>query len=217
MNMNRGVTIIFFISQAAAYYLFQYWFAYYDQFAIAVFGRTVGNELGTTVSFSNSVIGAILTPLLGPVLDRLGIFRFFIVSTITFIIFAASSLASSFDLQIVSIVASMVFFCAWMTFLTKWGTVYCPPDLFGTYFGVLFSVIGVSQMIVNLVLPPLVRHWFGKPVDVFYFFFFAYGVIGVIAAIALIVALARHPPPAIPPSLVIVEVDEGGKEGRSIQ
>mmetsp|Transcript_7983 Transcript_7983/g.25517 ORF Transcript_7983/g.25517 Transcript_7983/m.25517 type:complete len:459 (-) Transcript_7983:283-1659(-) len=202
MNMHRGVTIVFFVSQASAYYLVQYWFAYYGEFAAAVFGRDEGARLSYWVSITYSVCGAALTPLLGPVLDRLGLFRFFCLSSVCFVVFAVTSLVGSVPAQLVSICAAMVFFCAWMTFLTKWGTVYCPPDLFGTYFGVIFSVIGVSQMLVNLVAPPVVRRWLGADsVNVFYFFFFVYGIVGVVGAIALIVALSCRPPPTTPPML----------------
>eukprot|EP01108_Squamamoeba_japonica_P004317 TRINITY_DN3423_c0_g1_i1.p1 TRINITY_DN3423_c0_g1~~TRINITY_DN3423_c0_g1_i1.p1 ORF type:complete len:472 (-),score=91.83 TRINITY_DN3423_c0_g1_i1:3-1418(-) len=74
MRLNRRITIVFFLSQAASYFLFQYWFAYYLQFAEAVFGEETGGALANGVSFAYAVCGAVLTPLLGRVLDHLGLF-----------------------------------------------------------------------------------------------------------------------------------------------
>ena len=138
-----------------------------------------------------------LTPILGKVLDKVGLLRFYIALTIVYIAFCVTVLIPSFPIQVLSIILGIVYLCAWIDFLGKWAALFAPPDLLGTYFGIVFSVAGLSQLAVNLTVPAALETKYGGRMQ-YLVVFYAFGGVSVLFSVALAIVIWRRGVPSQP-------------------
>jgi hypothetical protein len=108
--------------------------------------------------------------------------------------------ADSRNTKIIATVAGLVYICAWIDFLAKWAAVYAPPDLLGSYFGLVFSAAGILQLIVNLTVPNVARDYYGptNPMQ-FTVVFIIFGSISTLASLGLLAVIWRNGVPETPP------------------
>jgi hypothetical protein len=99
-------------------------------------------QLGQVLTLSYIVQGLFVTPFLGVLLDRIGFFPFALLQGALFAGLVAANLVRTYAALAVAAVVGPLYLCAWLCFLMRFAVLYAPPDLFGVFFGLLFSVMG---------------------------------------------------------------------------
>ena len=98
------------------------------------------------------LIGIVLNPLSGILFDCLGFRPVFALNSLLALLVPLTLLVESVPVQLFHILAMVTWFAIFMNIGSKYAVAYAPPDLFGTFLGLVISVAGVLAYFIDQFL-----------------------------------------------------------------
>jgi len=178
------------------FYLFLFYpmaqqFFYYS----CILGKEAATTLVDDWAIIYAVLGAISAVGCGRLADWTGVPLFALISVLSGGLFLLLLLIPAYPTQVMAQIILALAFNAYIVALLQSAMRYSPLDLFGTYTGIMMTVLGLGQMSLN----PLLTHAAGETMHGYAKYATLYSILGVLVAVsgaALLVYWRRFPLPA---------------------
>lgn len=198
MWQYKGATAISFICIGLPFMLVVYWVSILDNYLPLFTTSDQSNMIFNLFTILLSVIGGGLLPLLGGLMDKIGSFWFYALLSLSLGAFVGTVVVQHYVVQIVALVSGIVYQACWLTFAQRWAVYFAPPDLIGSYMGLIMAFIGICAVAINLGI----SSWLAVAVGGIAQFTWPLAIMGglsVVAAVITLIYIRAIGVPAFPP------------------
>ena len=190
--------------QKQRYIFLVFWAGSVFEYLTFAIGLQASQSYSKTFAIMLTVMSTAMAPISGAIFEFIGMNRFVGLLAVVQIALLVASISSTSNFAILlSFACADTVLAAWQLMLLKWAVVFSPPDLVGSYFGVLMSCAGVSQLAVNFAVPPLMNAILGTTASASAYWY-PYLVLGCAASLAFVmltIVTGVRQLPTIPPTL----------------
>jgi MFS family permease len=149
----KGASVISFLCIGSPYIFVIYFVSAVDEYLPLMIAEDQANKLIFVFAILVAVIGGVVTPFLGLLMDRIGPFFFYCLMAVALGIFTGTLFVANFPAQIIALVSAILYQAIWSTFAQRWCVYLTPPHLLGSYMGIVVAFVGILTVIACIAVP----------------------------------------------------------------
>lgn len=146
----KGATILSFICIGAPFVFIVYWTSAVDNYWPLILPPTESQTLTFLFAILVSALGGAIQPFLGILMDKIGPFWLYSILAGALGTFVGTLFVFQFAAQLVSMIAGITYQTIWTTFAQRWCVYLTPPQLIGSYIGVVMAFVGAVTVVVTI-------------------------------------------------------------------
>lgn len=200
LNKNFWEHFLAILAILCAWILVFYVVAILFPFYTVLFIETpaAADDLAELFSYIYAVLGVVGAPFLGILIDFVGLKAYWSVQQMILTCSMCIIWIPSFSVQILFMFGFLLVLTSLPNYLDRWVLLYSTPDLVGLFVSLIVGLGGISQLVINLVLPLMFKQIFSTAWQ-YYLPFIILTCASILTSILHLFLLFRLPPPLVPP------------------